>query len=749
VTETSVDPWTETKVVGTAQPRIDAHERVSGSAVYARDLVLPGMLHAAFTRCPHAHAKVKKVDITKALGMPGVHAVITGDSPGAKLPFYFTPKGPLSWLFDPHCRHEGEEVAAVAADTPHEARAAAKAIVVEYEELPFVVDYEKALDPASPAVHEGGNRAGELDTYERGDVAKGFAEADAVVEMTFRTPCEIHTPLETHGSVVTWEGDRLIIHDTNQGVFDLRSAYAQYFQLPMGNVRVVSQYMGGGFGSKLEPGKYTLAAALLSRQTGRPVKLFLSREENFLCVGNRPPNTLTMKVAAKKDGTLTALQLTGLGTGGAYPEGSDAGYLTSDLYLCPNVKIDETNVYINAGKARAFRAPGFPQGAWALEQAMDALAQKLGMDPLALRLKNVPKVSQRRGNIPYTSTGLAQCLQDGAKAFGWDEARKLSRGTGSVVRGVGVAAGMWGWDGDPRGTAVLRYVADGSASLTTGASDIGTGTKTWMAMIVAEELGVPLASIHVDHADTDTTPYAVLSGGSQTTHINSPTVREAALDVKQQLLEMAAEQLKAEVASLDLKDGVIADRTKPETKVVLKDLKQLQRQQTIVGVGRRKPHPKGKVGLPFVAHFAEVEVDTRTGEVRVMRLLGAHDSGRPMNLLTYRNQVFGGMTLGIGFGMTEQRVLDRNTGKMANANWHDYKIATAKDVPADLTCLPIDPHDTEFNSTGTKGIGEPATIPTAAAIANAVFHATGIRVTQTPINPTQMARLLAERKGGR
>lgn len=747
---TETRPWTETKVVGTAQPRIDGHERVSGSAVYARDLVLPDMLHAAFTRCPHAHARVKKVDVTKALAMPGVRAIITGDSPGAKLPFYFTPKGPLSWLFDPHCRHEGEEVAAVAAETLREARAAAKAIAVEYEELPFVVDFEKALDPGAPALHEGGNRAGEPEKHERGDVAKGFTEAEAVVEMTFRTPCEIHTPMETHGSVVKWEGDRLIIHDTNQGVFDLRSAYAQYFQLPLGNVRVVSTYMGGGFGSKLEPGKYTLAAALLSRQTGRPVKCFLSREENFLCVGNRPPNVLKMKVGAKKDGTLTALQLIGIGTGGAYPEGSDAGYLTSDLYLCPNVKIEETNVYINAGKARAFRAPGFPQGAWALEQAIDALAQKLGMDPVALRLKNVPKVSQRRGGIPYTSTGLARCLQDGAKAFGWDEARKRPRASGPVVRGVGVAAGMWGWDGDPRGTVVLRYVADGSASLTTGCSDIGTGTKTWMAMIVSEELGVPVANVHVDHADTDTTPYAVLSGGSQTVHVNAPVVRAAALDVKQQLIEMAAEQLKVDIASLELQDGVIADRTAPEKKVALKDLARLQEQQTILGVGRRGPHPKGKVGLPFVAHFAEVEVDTRTGEVRVLRLLGAHDSGRVMNRFTYQNQVFGGMTMGIGFGMTEGRVLDRNTGKMANANWHDYKIATAKDVPPDFACVPVDPQDTEFNSVGAKGIGEPATIPTAPAIANAVFHATGIRVTQTPINPTQMARLLASsRKAGR
>jgi len=746
---TALRPWTETRVVGTARPRIDGYDRVSGSAVYARDLVLPDMLYAAFARCPHAHARVRKVDTRRAETMPGVQAVLTGDSPGAKLPFYFGEKGPLSWLFDPHCRFEGEEVAAVAAETQAQAEAAARAIEVDYEELPFVVDMERALKPDAPAVHEGGNRAGEPDRYQRGDVARGFAEAEAVVEMTFRTPCAIHTPMETHGSVARWEGDRLTIWDTNQGVFDLRSAYAQFFQLPLSQVRVASAYMGGGFGSKLEPGKYTLAAALLARQTGRPVKLFLSREESFLCVGNRPPNVLTLRAGARKDGTLTALQLTSLGTGGAYPEGTSAGYLVSDLYTCPHVKIEETAVYVNAGKARAFRAPGFPQGAWALEQTMDALALKLGMDPLALRLKNVPTVSQRRNNLPFTSTGLRQCLEDGAKAFGWAEARRRPRAAGPLVRGIGVAAGMWGWDGEARGSAIVRFIADGSVSLTTGASDIGTGTKTVLAMVVSEELGVPPEKIQVDHADTATTPYAVLSGGSQTTHINAPIVRAAALDVKQQLMVMAAEQLKVEEGALELRDGVIVATNAPDKKVALKDLAALQEQQVLVGVGRRDPHPKGKVALPFVVHFAEVEVDTRTGEVRVLRLLGAHDSGRVMSRLSYENQVFGGMTMGIGFGMTEGRVLDRNTGKMANANWHDYKIPTAMDVPAEPVCLPVDPHDTECNSVGAKGLGEPATIPTAAAIANAVFDATGIRISETPINPTQMARLLAERRVGR
>ncbi len=746
MTENRPAPWGETTVVGKPRPRVDGYERVSGHAVYAADLALPDMLHAAIVRCPHAHARVKRVNATKAERMPGVRAVIAGDSPGAKLPWYFGPKGPTSLLFDPHCRYAGEEVAAVAADTLLQARDAARAVEVEYEELPFVVDYAEALKPGAPAVHDGGNRSGDPDKYERGDVAKGFASADVLVERTFRTPCEIHTPLETHGSVASWDGNRLTVWDSNQGVFDIRSALAQWFQLPLTSVRVSSRYMGGGFGSKIEPGKYTVIAALLARKTGRPVKCFLSREESFLCVGNRPPNTLTLKAGAKKDGTLTALQLTGLGCSGAYPDGSGAGYLVSDLYLCPNVRIDETDVFINAGKSRAFRAPGFPQGAWALEQVMDELAAKLGMDPVELRLKNVPTVSQRRNNTPFTSTGLARCLKEGAEAFGWKAARARPRERGPVVRGVGVAAGMWGWDGEPRSTVILRMAADGSVNLCMGASDIGTGTKTVMAMVAAEELGVAVESIQIEHADTATTQYAPVSGGSQTVHVNTPAARAAALEVKRQLLEMAAEQLKVPADTLTLRGAEVVAAGPPEKKLPLKELKALQQQQVVVGVGYRHPHPAGKVGLPFVVHFAEVEVDRRTGEVRVLRLLGAHDSGRVISPLSFENQVFGGMTMGIGFAMTEERLLDPNTGRMVNANWHDYKLPTALDVPVKPVCRPIDLPDTEFNTTGTKGVGEPATIPTAAAIANAVHHATGIRVTEPSINPVQMARRLSERR---
>ena len=738
-------PWGETRVVGKALPRVDGYERVSGTAVYARDFALPGMLYATIVRCPHVHARVKKVDVSKAERMNGVCAVITGDTPGARIPWYAGDKGPVSWLFDPHCRHEGEEVAAIIAETQQQAFDAARSVAVEYEVLPFVIDHDKALGTGSPPVHEGGNLQGKPGIYQRGNPAAGFAEAAVVLEQTYRTPTQLHSTMEVHGSVAQWDGDRLTVWDTNQGVFGRRAELAEALKLPLSAVRVISHYTGGGFGSKLELGKYTVIAALGARMTGQPVKLFLTREETFLVTGNRPANTITIKAGVKKDGTLTAIEARLTGPVGAYPHGSTSAYQIMDLYQCPNVRTEETDVFINAGKARPMRAPGFPACGWALEQMMDSLAAKLGMDPLDLRLRNIPSVSQVRGNRPFTSTGLRQCLVEGARAFGWNEARLHPPGDGHLRRGVGLAAGMWGWDGEPNATAIVKLMADGSVNLNTGASDIGTGTKTVMAMVVSEELGVPIDRIQIEHADTATTQYAPDSGGSQTTHINSPAVRAAAVAVRDELLSLAAEELKQPVSALALRDGAV-ETAAPARRIPLSDLKSLSAKQVLIGIGRRGAHPEGKIALPFAAQFAEVEVDTRTGTVRVLRMLAAHDSGRVMSRLTYENQVFGGITMGLGHALTEQRVLDRRTGKMVNANWHDYAIPTALDVPADLTCLPIDPHDTECNSVGAKGLGEPATIPTAAAIANAVCAAAGVRIFEGPITQARILESLA-RKG--
>jgi xanthine dehydrogenase YagR molybdenum-binding subunit len=740
-------PWTETRVVGKPLQRIDAYDRVGGSAVFSSDVMLKDMLYGATLRCPHAHAHVKKIDVSAAEKMPGVHAIITDQTPGADIPWYGGRGGSLSRLFDPHCRFEGEEVAAVAAETPYQAWDAVRAIKVEYEVLPSVSTEEDALKPNAPVLHGKSNKIGDAPTvYERGNVQAGFAAADVVRERTYTTAAQIHNPMESFGCVAKWDGGNyLTIWDTTQGVFPVQQAVAQNLKLPLSNVRVIGHYMGGGFGAKLSASKYHIITALLAKRTGRPVKLFITREEAMLAVGNRPPVKMTVKAGVKKDGTLTALQMTVVGTGGAYSGAGSVDFQVRDLYLCPNVRTEAQDVYINAGPQRAFRAPGHPQGNWALEQMMDELAQAIGIDPVEFRAKNVPTVSQASNNTPYSTTGLKECLIEGAKAFGWQEARKKGPGTGPIRRGVGMAAGLWsGGSGGPPSTAIVRLFADGSVNLNMGASDIGTGTKTVMAQVVAEELGVPLERIRVEHADTGTTQYASASGGSKTVPTESPAVRNAALDVKRQVLEMAAEQMKLPIADLSLVDGQVVAKSDPTKKQPVSGLNGFRARNVIVGVGYREPNPRDRVTRTFAAQFAEVEVNMRTGEVKILRYLAAQDSGRVLNAKTFANQTFGGVIMGIGFGVTEGRVLDRHqTGKMVNANLHDYKLPTAFDVPPDPVCLPIDLHDT-FNNTGAKGLGEPCTVPAASTIANAICHAIGVRCVDTPISPSRICALVAQ-----
>jgi CO/xanthine dehydrogenase Mo-binding subunit len=744
--------WKETKVIGKPLPRIDAYERVSGSAIYPSDLSLPDLLYGAILRCPHAHAKVISVDTSEAEKIPGVRVLITGNTPEGKFEWTYG-RNLKTKLFDPLCRHEGEEIAAVAAETPYQAWDALKAIKVKYEILPFISDETKALDPKSPAIYPEGNRAGDVQTYERGNVEKGFAEADVVLEETYRTEAELHTPLELHGCVAKWDGDRLTVWESTQGVYAVQARIAEVLNLPLSHVRVIGHYMGGGFGSKLQAGKYTIIAALLAKKAARPVKLFLTREETYLCVGNRPPSNMKLKAGVKKDGTLTAFEFSCLGTGGAYPAGGTSlvDWLVRDLYLCPNVRSTMTDVYINAGPARACRAPGHPQGAWALEQMLDALADAIKIDPVELRLKNIPTYSQgREGNPPYTTTGLKECLIEGAKAFGWNEAKKTSQTQkqSHLRRGVGMASCLWfAGGGGPPSTVLVKLFSDGSVNLNMGASDIGTGTKTVMAMVISEELGVDLDKIEIEHADTGTTQYATPSGGSKTIPTESPTVQAAAVDVKRQLLELGGKELKADPMDLTLAKDEILSKSDSSKRVKISDLSELKRRGVILGVGYRAPNMPNKVVNPFAAQFCEVEVNIKTGEVKILRFLAAHDSGRVMNRLTFDNQVGGGITWGVGLAMTEVRVLDgKQTGKMVNRNWHDYKLPTALDVPPDVRTLPIELDDREANTTGAKGLGEPVTIPTAAAIANAVCHAIGIRITKTPINPIQLSRLLARPK---
>jgi xanthine dehydrogenase YagR molybdenum-binding subunit len=400
------------------------------------------------------------------------------------------------------------------------------------------------------------------------------------------------------------------------------------------------------------------------------------------------------------------------------------------------------------------RGPGHPQNTWSLEQMLDALAEAIDMDPVELRVKNVPTFSQTRpDNAPYTSNGFRECLEEGARVFGWQEKLEEIRAAGTdshIRRGVGVSGGSWAaGGGGPPSTAIITLYSDGSIVLNMGASDIGCGTKTVMAMIVAEELGVDPNDVRLEHADTGTTQFASASGGSKTIPTESPAVRAAALDVKQQLFEIAAQEMELDISTLSLQDGAIVSSVEGSEPRTISSLRGMRMRRTLTGVGYRGPNPADKAINPWCAQFCEVEVNMKTGAIKILKFLGAHDSGRVMNELTYRNQVFGGIAMGIGLGKTERRVLDGvQTGKMLNKNSLDYGIPTVLDVADEFQCVPIDPGDTEANTVGCKGIGEPATIPTAAAFANAVYNATGVRMTNAPINRVNFLNALAASEQG-
>lgn len=762
-------PWEGTTLLGQRLPRVDGHARVAGEAVFPSDVILPDMLHAAILHCPHPHAMLASLDAEAARALPGVRDVLTPRDPEAEIPWNHA-EGHVRKLLDIHLRHEGQEVAAVAAETPDQAWDACLAIQAVYDLLPAVLDPEKSLAPGAPLVHPSGlevvdNRVGPAKTHERGDMAKANAPDLTSVSGVFRTATQLHLPLERHGCVARWDNGVLTLWESTQGVFPVQRTVADVLGLPLNKVRVIGGYVGGGFGSKLETSKYAILAALLARRTGRPVKLFLSREQTMLAMGRRPAARMELTLTATRDGALVATRFSALASSGAFPSGGTSllDWPAKDLYLCPNVQTEIQDVFTHLQPVRPFRAPGYPQGAWAVEQGMDMLARALDMDPVALRLKNIPQVSQaREGQPAYTSTGLKACLEEGAKAFGWAEARQataaqpplalplsldlardLDRSASPLRRGVGMAACNWYIGGGfPPATVTLALQADGTAILNMGASDIGTGTKTVMAMVAAEELGLQPDRVLIEHADTATTQYATASGGSKTVPTEAPAVREAAQQLKRQLLDWAAEDLDVKAEALRFEGARIVVAKTPEKFILVKRLTRLKQQQAVMAVGVKKPNPRDKAICPFGAQFCEVEVDVRTGQYRILRFLAAHDSGRVMNRLTYDCQVIGGVTMGIGFGCTEQALLDPDSGKLLTRSLHDYKIPTMLDVAAETASFPLDLPDNLANPAGAKGLGEPVTIPTAPAVANALHDALGLRFPTAPVTPADILRAL-------
>lgn len=725
----------ELKHVGKPHPRIDGAERVTGRATYTYDVRLPGMLSARILRSPHPHARIARLDTSRAEALPGVRAVLSHLN-APDIPWH---RG-RSRLFDTELRYEGDEVLAVAADDEYIARDALRLVEVEYEELPFETDAENAVPQASGGMAMvGDEKHPGPKVAERGDVESGLGEADVVVEARYTTSSQLHQSLETHGSVAHWEGNRLTIWDSTQHVFGVRNKVAESLGLPYNRVRVIKKYMGGGFGSKGSAGKYTVIAALLSRASRRPVKLMLDRREESLATGNRNQTVQTLRLGARRDGSLTAIDLRSIAGVGAYGGPGPIGGPYREMYACPNVRTEEWAAYTNTGPSNAFRAPGYVEGSFALEGAMDELAEKLGMDPLELRRKNYAERDEE-SDQPYTTKELHRAYDLGARAVGWDRHNGHKDG-GAVRRGVGMSSQVWSGGGGPPAHAVVKFEADGAATIVSGTQDIGTGTKTMLVQIAAEELGMPMESFAVELGDTQDMPYAPVSAGSMTTPSVGPAVRMAAREARDLLLDIAGSVLEVAPEDLAIENGEVYTPSLPEHRKSVKEIIEAVDGYMIVGKGSRGPNPQGKSLRTFGAQFAEVEVDTETGRVTVLRVYAAHEAGRVINPLSFGSQIEGGVIQGLGFAVTEERYVDGPTGKVLNANLEDYKTPTIMDTPL-IEHEGLEQVDSDANSLGAKGIGEPPIIPTAAAIANAVYDAIGVRIRDLPITPARVLQAL-------
>ena len=699
-------------VVGHATPRIDAAERVSGKATYTGDVKLPGMLYARVLRSPHPHARIKSIDASRARALAGVKAIVThencrvvwgaGSIAGGQQ--YNDEMKKITkqrrYAFNNPVRFAGEPVAAVAAVDRHVAEDALQLIAVDYEILPHVLDAEEALKPDAVKIWPEGNLSlnnrneAQPITNRRGDLEAGFKGADHVFEDRFTTAFVHNAQMEPRCAVAHWEGDRLTVYTPTGGIANCRTDIARDLEMPPEKVRVVCQYMGGNFGNKNQNQDADLIAAVLAKEAGAPVKLELSRKEDFIGVHGRWPTTQYYKVGVKNDGTLTAIQLRGYSGMGPYRKNSGAiGGV--DVYQCPNTETIVHPVYTNRTVSGNFRGPEYPQGYFGVQSMMDEVAFRMKMDPVDFILKNMTR--KYRDETPYTSYSLDECIRRGADAFDWKKKwHPPGAGAGPVRRGVGVAflsfrAGLG------RSNAVIRLDAKGKYTVHVGVTDVGSGAKTTMGLIAAEALKVPLSAIEVVWGDTDRCPYSVGESGSRTTIMTGDAVVAAARDLTQQIVEKGPP-----------KGGDV-----------------------LIASASPNPQLTGLVRNTFGAHFVEVEVDAELGRVRVVKYLAVHDCGRVINPLTAMSQIRGGALMGIGMALHEDLLYDRRSGVALNAGYYGDRVLTHRDAP-EIDVIFIESDD-GYGPFGAKSMGEASKIPAVAVVANAIFNATGRRMKDLPI----------------
>jgi putative selenate reductase molybdopterin-binding subunit len=762
------------EVVGRNARKVDGVKLAVGRATFVDDVDMRGMLHAKVLYSPHAHAIIKKIDVSKAEKLKGVHCVLTHENV-PHIPYTTAGQGhpepsPYdAYMFDRKVRFVGDRVAAVCADTPEIAAQALNLIQVDYEVLPAVLDPRDAMRPGAPLIHDEKTSTGihdpskNLSAYihaELGDVEKALKEADVVVDQFYSVPYVQQTPIEPH-IAICWvdEDNRLMIRTSTQVPFHVRRIIARVLEIPVKRIRVIKPRIGGGFGAKQEVLLEDIPG-MMALRTGRPVKLELTREEELRSSRTRHPQILHMRLGARRDGTLTVMDMHTLANTGAYGTHgltvqSCTGSKPLSLYRAPNIKFEAHVVYTNLPVAGAYRGYGCPQGFYALECAMDEMAYALGMDPLEFRKKNAVRQGDdlplakilgegKEGHAQIIeSYGLMECIEKGAQAIGWwgraNGGKTPRQGSAPHLRrGIGVACLMHGTaiPGVDMGAAYIKMNEDGSFNCQVGATDLGTGADTVIAQIVAETLSVPVEDIIMTAADTDTTPFDVGAYASSTTYISGRAALKAALQIKEQILEVAGRMLGTPAAQLVVRDRSVhapSGKSVTYSQVCLHAL-YADGQYQIQGVSS---HVSLECPPPFAAQFAEVEVDTETGHVKLLRFVTAVDCGQAVNPIMCEGQLEGGSMQAMGYALTEELLYD-DKGRMLTTSLRDYKIFSSSDMP-DMQSILVTTHEPS-GPYGAKSVAEIPIDGPAPAIANAVYDAIGVRLREIPLVPERVWR---------
>ncbi len=735
------------KAVGKSINRVDGRLKVTGAARYSAEIPVEKITYGVIIGSTIAHGRIKSIDTRAAESSPGVLAILTHLNAPKLRPMPALAAGGAALesrvpLQDAFIYHSGQNIGVVIADTFERATHAATLVRVTYEEQPPVVEMERQR---AKAVVPKEKVAGKPPDTVRGNPAQGLAQADVRVEETYTTPTEHHNPMEPHATTAMWEGERLTVYDATQYTFGVRKTLAETFGIPEDNVRVVCHFIGGAFGCKTMWSQVSLAA-LAARYTRRPVKLILTREQMFTMVGHRAQTEQQVTLGAKRDGHLTAIMHKGI----SHTSQAEVGEFvepytvaTHMMYASPNLQTSQRLVRLNKGIPTYMRAPGEAPGMYALESALDELSYELRLDPIELRLRNHADTDPDE-NLPWSSKSLKECYKLGAEKFGWSRRNPTPRSMrdGRYLIGMGMASATYPVYRFPA-TARARILQDGSAVVYSSTHEMGTGTATVMAQVAADVLGVPVERVRFELGDTDL-PRAPVSGGSATMASVGTALQGATQAARAKVLELARMDTRSPLygipeTEIAFENGQIflkSEPTKSETYETV--LKRQNLQQVEANFDAKFDEAQKKFSMhSFGAQFAEVRIDPDFGEVRVTRFTGAFATGRIMNFKTARSQMIGGIVMGIGMALLEETVTDSRFGRIVNRNLGEYHVPVNADIPA-IEAYFVEETDPHVNPIGAKGVGEIGITGVAAAVANAVYHATGKRIRELPITPDKL-----------